>query len=114
MPGKKIGGGTILHDESQFDEDGFDIFSEVDKELYMSKGRTQEILSEIPVTDEGPIEFRVDSQGTEYFMTPFTRIEGSLQIVRSDGGAMAGGDDFSVCNLFPNSIWRQVECQING
>lgn len=48
-------------------------------------------------------------------MLPYTRLEGCLEIVKTDGTPYAGNaDDFSVCNMFPNSIFKQVECQVNG
>ena len=60
-------------------------------------------------------EFKINSQGKEYCMLPYTRLEGCLEIVKTDGTPYAGNaDDFSVCNMFPNSIFKQVECQVNG
>ena len=43
-----------------------------------------------------------------------TRLEGCLEIAREDGGEFVAEDDFSVCNMYPNSIFKQVECQVNG
>ena len=45
---------------------------------------------------------------------PHTRLEGCLEIEREDGEEFEEEDDFSVCNMFPNSIFKQVECQVNG
>ena len=114
MSADKQGAGSILKDERD-QNNPFDIFSMPEREPFMEKGKTQEIYSEIPVTDEGPYEFKINSQGKEYCMLPYTRLEGCLEIVKTDGTPYAGSvDDFSVCNMFPNSIFKQVECQVNG
>ena len=80
----------------------------------MEKGKTQEILSEIPVTDEGPYDFRISSQNKECLYMPHIRLESEIEIEREDGEEFEEEDDFSVCNMFPNSIFKQVECQVNG
>ena len=107
------GAGSILQDEND-PNNPFDIYTYPEKELFMEKGKTQEILSEIPVTDEGPYDFRISSQNKEYLYMPHTRLEGCLEIERENGTAMDANDDFSVCNMYPNSIFKQVECQVNG
>ena len=107
------GAGSILKDEND-PNNPFDIFTFPERDLFMEKGKTQVILSEIPVTDEGPYDFRICSQNKEYLYMAPTRLEGCLEIVREDGGAFQDEDDFSVCNMYPNSIFKQVECQVNG
>ena len=113
MSTDKQGAGSILKDENDPDNP-FDIFTYPGREPFMEKGKTQEILSEIPVTDEGPYDFRISSQNKEYLMLPYTRLEGCLEIVKEDNSEWNANDDFSVCNMFPNSIFKQVECQVNG
>ena len=55
------GAGSILRDENDPDNP-FDIFSIPPRDPFMEKGKTQEILSVIPLTDEGPYDFRISSQ----------------------------------------------------
>ena len=107
------GAGSILKDEND-PSNPFDIFTVPPRDPFMEKGKTQEILSVIPVTDEGPYDFRISSQNKEYFYMAPTRLEGCLEIVREDGQAITSADDLSVCNMYPNSIFKQVECQVNG
>ena len=47
-------------------------------------------------------------------MLPFTRLEGELKIVESDGTALADSKDVGFCNLFPNSIFKSLELSVNG
>ena len=107
------GAGSILKDENDPDN-SFDIFTFPQKDVCMEKRETQEILSEIPVTDEGPYDYRISSQNKEYLYMPQTRLEGCLEIEREDGEEFEAEDDFSVCNMFPNSIFKQVECKLMG
>ena len=88
------GAGSILRDENDPDNP-FDIFSIPPRDPFMEKGKTQEILSVIPVTDEGPYDFRISSQNKEYFYMAPTRLEGCLEIEREDGDAFTSADDFS-------------------
>ena len=107
------GAGSILRDENDLDNP-FDILSIPPRDPFMEKGKTQDILSVIPVTNEGPSDFRISSQNKEYFYMAPTILEGCLEIEREDGDAFTSADDFSVCNMYPNSIFKQVECQVNG
>ena len=61
------GAGSILKDEND-PNNPFDIFTFPERDIFMEKGKTQLILSEIPVTDEGPYDFRICSQNKGVFL----------------------------------------------
>ena len=114
MSGGKQGMGSLLQDEQELENDMFDIFSNPQSEMHMEKGKTQEILSEIPISDDSPIEFKIASQSTEYLMMPVTMMEGDLQIFRENGDPIDDTDDFTVTPMLCNTMFKQIECQING
>ena len=114
MSGGKHGMGSLLQDEQDLDNDMFDIFSSPQGDVHMEKGKTQEILSEISISDESPVEFRIASQASEYLMMPVIMMEGDIQIFRENGDAIDNTDDFTVTPLLCNTMFKQIECQING
>ena len=50
----------------------------------------------------------------ELTLLPQTRIHGICKIVRKDGSDVPLETDFSVVNLFPHSIFNQVDVEIDG
>ena len=104
---------TILDDEKAYDENPFDIFTLPPKEVHMKSGKTITIASSIPITDSGPYEFEIKSQSDEYTMMNYTRLEGECKITDKDGNDLTS-QDVSICNLFPNSIFKSVELSANG
>ena len=47
-------------------------------------------------------------------MLHLTRLHGTCQIVRKDGSVLEDDADYSVVNLFPHSIFSQVDLEIDG
>jgi hypothetical protein len=116
-PNKQGIGGKNL-DQSEYLANCLDIFSHSRPEMTMKDGKTIIINSVSPITDDGPYQFHINSADDEYLLMPATRLEGTVQIVKiGDEGAeenCAATDDYSVVNLFPISLFKQIELSING
>ena len=61
----------------------------------------------------GPFEFLIPTSN-ELTLLPQTRTQGVCKIVRKDGTDLPIDTDFSVVNLFPHSIFNQVDIEIDG
>ena len=108
-----IQGINILDDEKAYDENPFDMFTLPPKEVHKKGGKTITIASSIPITDAGPYKFGIKSQSDEYTMMNFGRLEGECRIVDKNGEDLIA-QDVSICNLFPNSIFKSVELSAYG
>ena len=49
----------------------------------------------------------------EFTALPLTRLYGVCQIVNKDG-TLIENENFSICNLFPHSLFSQIELEIDG
>jgi hypothetical protein len=116
-PNKQGIGGKNL-DQSEYLANCLDIFSQPKPDMTMTDGKTITINSVSPITDDGPYQFHINSVDDEYLLMPATRLEGTVKIVKiTDAGAeatCAATDDFSVVNLFPLSLFKQIELSVNG
>ena len=65
------------------------------------------------LSSAGPFEFLIPASN-ELTLLPQTRIQGVCKIVRKDGTDLPIDTDFSVVNLFPHSIFSQVDLEIDG
>ena len=96
-------------------EDGFSI-----PDIDVSTKGGQTVLFKVPdatMDSGGPYEINLPSAGTKYWLLPTGRMYGKMKVVKIDGGQEKdcdGSDDFSLCNLPANSIFRQVELLVNG
>ena len=107
--------GSIMNDDKESSVKSFDIFSEPELESDMISFKNIKIK---PTTggssSTGPIEFLITSLGSEYTLMPSTRLEGACRVVKKTGVDLAGSEDVSVVNMFPSSLFKQIECSVNG
>ncbi len=112
---EKIGLGTFINDSVELTSHGLDSFSVPPVDSILKDGRTVYYYPVTSITDSGPYEFLITKDPDHYIFLPMTRLEGQLEIVTTDGDAgIAEADKVSVVNLFTQSIFKQVECEING
>ena len=115
-PDANLGLGAKSIDENQIlGEDGFS-----NPYVDVSTKGGKNALFKVPdaiMDSGGPYEINIPSAGAQYCLLPTARLFGKMKVVKIVGGQeqdCAGGDDFSLCNLPTNSIFRQVELLING
>ena len=110
----KIGLGTFITDSTELTSSGLDSFSVPPVDTVLKDGKTVYYYPITSVTDAGPYEFQIVKDPDHYIHLPMTRLEGELEIVKADGTALAADEKITVCNLFTQSIFKQVECELNG
>ena len=59
-------------------------------------------------------EYLVPSYDLEYCSLPKTVLTGTIQIVKDNGDPCTANEDVSLVNLWPNSLFKQVEVYVNG
>jgi hypothetical protein len=111
---ERLGLGTFINDSTELTSHGLDSFSVPSVDTVLKDGKAVYYYPVTSITDAGPYEFQIVKDPDHYIHLPLTRLEGELEIVKSDGTALAEADKLSVVNLFPQSIFKQVECEING
>ena len=111
---EKRGVGTFINDEFELGSNSLDLFTIPPVDTTLAAGKAIKIYPNNALNDSGPFEFIIPNEGVDYTILPLTRIEGELEVVKADGTALAATDATSVVNLFPISIFKQVECEINN
>lgn len=110
----KHGIGTFVSEVHELASESIDLFSLPPIETSAIHGKTQTIYPTSVLTDAGPYEFLIPSDSNDFTYLPLTRLEGELEIVKSDGEAIAAADVQSFVNLLSQAIFKQVECSLNG
>ena len=112
---EKKGVGAFQTEESEFLSNSLDIFGKPSIEASLLEGKTVEHNPLNAITVSGPIEFVIPSHShNEYTYLPLTRLIGEVAIYNATDTKLAAGADVSFCNLFPSSLFKQVEVEING
>ena len=91
-----------------------DMFSGPILDTSLIHGKTLTIYPSSVLTDTGPYDFIIPSDGVDFTDLPFTRLEGAIEIVKSDGTKLTDSDLNAYVNLLPHSLFKQVEVSING
>ena len=117
MPGRAefltgIAGLNLSADELH--QDPWNIFSKPSLETNVVRNKRIDINPVSAITNDGPYEFVVPSYALEYYDLSKTVLTGTIQIVKDDGTACGSGEDVSLVNLWPNSLFKQVEVYVNG
>jgi hypothetical protein len=110
----KIGLGTFINDATELTSHGLDSFSVPSVDTILKEGKTVYYYPVTSITDAGPYEFQIVKDPDHYIHLPLTRLEGEIEIKDNAGAALSDDDKCTVVNLFTQSIFKQVECEING
>jgi len=113
MPDTK-GLGTFVNDEHELATDALDFFSIPHAEVAIVHGKNVTYYPSGPITDDGNFEFILPNDSNEYTMLDHTTIYGEVEVLKADGTAIAAADKVSCVNMFPQSLFKQVEVYLNG
>lgn len=108
-----IGLGNHVENKNELITHNFDIFSHGLVEKAMDKGYEQEIRTTTGLNDIGPFEF-VIPPSSDYIHLPHTRLHVQGKITTAAGADPAADAVYSLVNLFPQSLFRQVDVHIGG
>lgn len=110
----KIGLGNHIENESENISHLFDIFTNNRVDTSMQKGYEQEIHLTSALTNTGPFEFFIPPS-SDFIHLPKTRlvIEGRI-LLQADNGNPAAAAQIGICNLFPQSLFKQVDVTIGN
>ena len=114
MAGKDMKGvGNIIVNQSEGMAHNFDFFQGDVIEKTMGRGFEQEIRPSTTLTNEGPFEFFIPPSN-DYIFLPLTRLYIRVKITKANGVNVVNNLDFGVANLFPHSLFRQVDVEVGG
>jgi hypothetical protein len=107
--------GTHVLDLTEIMSDGLDIFHRPESDNSILNGKTIEHHMITALNENNNVfEFVIPSEGHEYTFLPMTRLEGEIEIKKSNNNAIANTDWIAPINLISSALFRQVECEVNG
>lgn len=110
----KRGIGTLVCDDVEMTTGNFDLFTPVVPENVLRTGMTVELKPVNAITNSGPFEFSIPRDPEHYIYLPLTKLYGTVEVVKLDGTALTTAENTSICNLFPQSLFKQMEIEIEG
>jgi hypothetical protein len=110
----KRGIGTLICDDVEMTTGNLDFFTPIIPENVLRNGSTIELNPVNAITDSGPYEFQISRDPDHYIYLPLTRLFGTVKVVKLDGSPLTADDNTSVCNLFPQSLFKQMEIDVEG
>lgn len=108
----KQGVGTFVNEVHELASDTLDLFSLPPIESALVHGKQITVYPSSRLTSEGPVEFVIPADSSDFTALNQTRLEGEITITKPNGDDFAAADKISIVNLFPQSIWKQIECSI--
>lgn len=111
----KRGSGTFVTDNTELTTGNLDFFTPPATEHVLRSGLTVEIDPNGSMLDTGPYEFFLPADPEHYTYLPLTRLYGTVKVVKSaDSKDLTDADVVSVCNLFPQTLFKQIEIEVKG
>jgi hypothetical protein len=111
---ERLGLGTFITDENELTTSSLDVFSVPPVDTVLKEGKTVYYYPTTSITNSGPYEFFIPRDPDHFICLPLTRLEGVLQVTKPDGTAIGADSKLAIVNLFTQSIFKQVECELNG
>lgn len=109
------GTGTFVTDTTELTTSHLDLYTAPIVENVLHSGTTVEIYPTNSITNSGPFEFFMPRDSDHYVQLPLTRLYGTVRVVKiSDSTDITATDQVSVCNLFPHSLFKQIEIEVEG
>lgn len=110
----KRGSGTFVTDNTELTTGNLDIYTAPVTEHVLRSGLTVELNPINALTDSGPYEFQLSRDPEHYTYLPLTRLYGTVKVVKSDSKELTATDDVSICNMFPQTLFKQIEIEVEG
>ena len=110
----KLGVGTFINSESELTTSSLDIFSTPPVDATLKDGKTVYYYPLNAISDSGPFDFIIPKDPDSWTVLNLTRLEGEIELIKKDGTDFAATDLVSVVNLFPQSLHKQIEVELNG
>lgn len=117
MTNKSANGvGSLITEEHELATNSLDFFSMPPTESAQVVGRDHTIYMTTPLTDEGPYEFIVNNESTDFIQLDHTYLIGEVEVVaKADSEILKAADkSTSIVNNFPQTLFKQIELYLNG
>jgi hypothetical protein len=108
------GVGSLQATETDVMSSAVDLFQPMAKEVGLRGGREVILQPTSMSSSSGPFEFLFPSHGGQYVQLSHTRLHGVCRIVKADGTNIAAAAPVSIVNMFPASLWKAIEVEVNG
>ena len=110
----KAGVGTFITENHELASSGLALFDQPIIDSSLLQGKFITIYPSSVLQDNGPFDFIIPSDGQDFTDLPFTRLEGCIEIVSSDGTKLKDADLNAYVNLLPQSLFKQIEVSVNN
>ena len=110
----KSGVGTFVVEDHELASSGLALFDPPIVDTSLTDGKFINYYCKSQFIDSGPFEFIVPSDGVDFIDLPYTRFEGCVEITKPDNSAITATELNAYVNLFPHSLFKQVECFVNN
>ena len=110
----RAGVGTFVTEDHELASSGLALFDSPNVDSSLLHGKFLTIYPTSVLSDNGPFDFTIPSDGLDYTDLPYTRLEGCIEVLKPDGTAVTDTELNALVNLYPHSLFKQIECSINN
>lgn len=110
----RIGVGTFINNEEELTASNLAVFHVPSIDTTLQEGKPIYYYPTNAINNAGPFEFIIPKDPDCFLSLAHTRLEGCIEITKADGTALAATDKIYPVNLFPQSIFKQIEIELNG
>jgi hypothetical protein len=80
--------GTFVHEAHEMGTSALDLFSSPEQETALIYGKQLTLYPTSVLTSDGPVEFLIPSDSTDFTALNKTRLEGEIEVTKLDGSAI--------------------------
>lgn len=107
--------GSKVVELSEMMSGGLDVFDKPEVDTSIISGKTVIHHLSTAINENTTVfEFVIPAENHEYMYLPLTRLEGEIEIKKKDGTVITAADLFAPSNQLATTIFKQVECEVNG
>jgi len=108
------GTGTFVTDETELTTGSLDLYTVPSTEKVLEEGKTIEVNTVSALTNTGPYEFRICRDPDNYLALNQTKLCGTVRVLQNDNSEVPANGSLSIPNLFPQTLFGQVEFYVEG